>query len=272
MKKYIVSASRRTDIPAFHKEWFLKQLDKGYCIVKNPFYQNLNFKVELSKESVHTFVFWSKNFTKFIEIINELKKENYGIYIHYTINNYEEPFENLNESLTNIIESFKIISILIDKNNIVWRYDPIIISELTPLIYHINKFEFISNQLNGFVKKVYFSFVCFYKKVISKFNKFPELKIKEPTLPEKIELLTSITKIADNNNQKLYSCCTADVIDNRKIFKASCINAPELAENFGADNLVIKQGATRKNCGCYYSKDIGEYSTCKYNCLYCYAN
>jgi len=32
----IISASRRTDIPAFYAEWFMNRLEAGYCLVPNP--------------------------------------------------------------------------------------------------------------------------------------------------------------------------------------------------------------------------------------------
>ncbi|HET9887082.1 MAG TPA: DUF1848 family protein, partial [bacterium] len=33
----IVSASRRTDIAAFHSRWFRRRLDEGFCHVMQPY-------------------------------------------------------------------------------------------------------------------------------------------------------------------------------------------------------------------------------------------
>ena len=33
----IISASRRTDLPAFYSEWFFQRLKEGYVLVRNPF-------------------------------------------------------------------------------------------------------------------------------------------------------------------------------------------------------------------------------------------
>ncbi|MGN1074611.1 MAG: DUF1848 family protein, partial [Eubacteriales bacterium] len=33
----IVSASRRTDIPAFYSDWFFRRVREGYVLTRNPF-------------------------------------------------------------------------------------------------------------------------------------------------------------------------------------------------------------------------------------------
>ncbi|MBP6440548.1 MAG: DUF1848 family protein, partial [Caldilineaceae bacterium] len=33
----IISASRRTDIPAFYAPWFMNRMRAGYCAAPNPF-------------------------------------------------------------------------------------------------------------------------------------------------------------------------------------------------------------------------------------------
>ncbi|HOK40267.1 MAG TPA: DUF1848 family protein [bacterium] len=272
MEKYIISVSRRTDIPYFYKDWFLEKIKNGKCIVPNPFNKKSSYEVDLSKDSVHSFVFWSKNFTKFIDIIKMLKEEKFGIFIHYTINDYSSPFERINEELKNLIENFKEISTLINKKSIVWRYDPIVLSKITDINYHKNKFEEISNLLKNYVENVYISFVCFYKKVVKKFSEYPELKIYEPSIEIKKEIIKKISEIAEKNEQKIFSCCNPELFNMEKVNSGSCINALQIAENYNDFNLVIKKQPTRKYCGCYYSKDIGTYGSCKFNCLYCYAN
>jgi hypothetical protein len=57
----ILSASRRTDIPAFYMPWFMEQLSKGFFKVVNPFNQRVSV-VPGTPPAIHTVVFWSKNF------------------------------------------------------------------------------------------------------------------------------------------------------------------------------------------------------------------
>ena len=40
--KTVISASRRTDIPAFYMPWFMEQISKGFFEVLNPFNQRVS--------------------------------------------------------------------------------------------------------------------------------------------------------------------------------------------------------------------------------------
>jgi hypothetical protein len=48
----IVSASRRTNIPAFYAEWMVSRLRKGYCPVANPHNRNQVTVISLRPEDV----------------------------------------------------------------------------------------------------------------------------------------------------------------------------------------------------------------------------
>lgn len=53
----IISASRRTDIPAFYGDWFIKRLREGLVYVRNPFNANQISKIILSPDLVECIVF-----------------------------------------------------------------------------------------------------------------------------------------------------------------------------------------------------------------------
>ena len=57
----ILSASRRTDIPAFYADWFLNRLREGYVLVRNPMNYHQVSEVKLTPENVDCIVFWTKN-------------------------------------------------------------------------------------------------------------------------------------------------------------------------------------------------------------------
>jgi len=57
----VISASRRTDIPAFFSEWLVNRVREGFCRVRNPFNPNLITTVDLTPEAVDAMVFWTRN-------------------------------------------------------------------------------------------------------------------------------------------------------------------------------------------------------------------
>ena len=57
----IISASRRTDIPAYFSEWFLNRIEAQYAYVRNPMNIRQVSSISLSPELVDCIVFWSKN-------------------------------------------------------------------------------------------------------------------------------------------------------------------------------------------------------------------
>jgi hypothetical protein len=56
----IVSASYRTDIPAFYARWFMHRLAAGRCRVANP-HGSGEYEVLLTPQAVDGFVLWTRN-------------------------------------------------------------------------------------------------------------------------------------------------------------------------------------------------------------------
>ena len=57
----ILSASRRTDLPAFYSDWFLRRMEEGMAMVRSPHHPHLLHQLSLAKGAVDGVVFWSKN-------------------------------------------------------------------------------------------------------------------------------------------------------------------------------------------------------------------
>jgi len=91
--KRIISVSRRTDIPAFYGDWFIRRLKDGFAGVVNPF-GGRKYIVSLKTEDVVCFVFWSKNFSPFLEDLKVIDGLGYKFYFNYTITALPGVFES----------------------------------------------------------------------------------------------------------------------------------------------------------------------------------
>jgi hypothetical protein len=274
--KRIISVSRRTDIPAFYGKWFLNRLNEGCVGYLNPF-SNDKYKVSLKKEDVECFVFWSKNFIPFIDKLKIINSQGYKFYFNYTINGYSKIFEQHTESTEKLIDNLKLLSELYSQNHINWRYDPIIISEITDYNFHLRNFENIAKKIKGNTKRCIISFIDLYKKVEKNIKIIEEkynVNIKDPVNNLKIQLANDLADIALTYGINIYSCC-GDYLIGPKIKKAHCVDwglIKQLFYNKVGTELNYKINPTRKECGCTESIDIGTYNTCVHGCMYCYAN
>lgn len=269
----IISASRRTDIPAFYGNWFMNRLAGGYAGYVNPF-NSKKYIVSLKKDDISSIVLWSKNFSPFINNALLLKDEGYSLFFNYTITGLPRIFEpgapDENESL----ESIKYLSSIFSPDHINWRYDPILISDITGIDYHVNKFEALCKSLYCYIKKCYISFPTTYGKVEKSFKCFADktgISLIALDIQDKITLAKRLSAIAENYGITIFSCC-GDYLTGERINKGHCIDGEIISSICGKDLSTLKIRPTRKECGCTESTDIGIYDSCSHGCIYCYAN
>lgn len=247
----IISASRRTDIPALFSEWFYNRIQKGYVFVRNPYNPLQVGRVSLTPDKVDGFVFWTKNAAPMLERIHELDKFKY--YFQYTITPYGREIEkNIPDKNAVILPSFKKIGI----DKAIWRYDPIFINDKYTWDYHIRAFTKIAEALEGYTGKAVISFVNSYRTVDLR-----PLNIHPLTLEQQRELAQQLFEIANTHGIILSSCA-----ENLDIPHSRCVDG----KMFGVTKP--KDRNQRGLCQCVESVDIGAYSTCSNGCAYCYAN
>ena len=141
----IISASRRTDIPAFYSQWFLNRIKEGYVLVPNPFNPKMISKVSLHPAVVDCIVFWTKNPAPMIDKLDHL--QDYKYYFQFTLNPYGEKLENNLPSVDKRIDIFKRLSDKIGKEKVIWRYDPILTNEEYDVSFHKEAFAQIAYGL-----------------------------------------------------------------------------------------------------------------------------
>lgn len=270
--KRIISVSRRTDIPAFYGNWFMARLKDGFAGVVNPF-GGQRYIVSLKPEDVVCFVFWSKNFTPFIENLKIVENMGYKFYFNYTVTALPRVFET-NVEKQAAIETLKQLSKMYSPQRINWRFDPIVISSICDRDFYIKAFGELASQFAGYVERCYFSFVTEYSKVKCNFVELQRtqgVRVIESGENFKVDLANELATIAGRYGIRMFSCC-GDYLVGGAISKAHCIDGSLIEQLFYPEGLQYTEKPTRKQCGCAESTDIGTYDTCPHGCVYCYAN
>lgn len=263
----IVSVSRRTDIPAFYSEWFFNRIKEGFVYVKNPFNTKQVSHIQLTPETVDCFVFWTKDPEPMVNRLDELKNFNY--YFQFTLTSYRKDVEKGTRVKKDIINTFKCLSKTIGKEKVIWRYDPILLSEIYTKEYHYEWFEKFCSQLRGHTERCVISFLDLYKKTE---RNAKELRLKPMSESDMNEMAATLAAISSRYNIKIETCSEGIDLGKYGIKKGKCIDDRLISKIINADVIVDKDHTQREVCGCVKSVDIGEYNTCKHNCLYCYAN
>ena len=268
----VISVSRRTDIPAFYGRWFMRRIEEGFAGVVNPF-GGQRFVVSLKPEDVVAFVFWSKDFTPFIENLKPIEQMGYRFYFNYTVTCLSQVFES-NVNQTRAAETLKLLSRMYSPAHINWRFDPIIISSVSGRDFYVERFRRLAEQFEGCTERCYVSFVTEYGKVKKNFAEMQArtgVESIETSRQFKIELAGELADIAAGHGMQMYSCCGQYLVGD-KVKKAHCIDGAIIERLFYPEGLVYSEKGTRTECGCSESKDIGTYDTCPHGCIYCYAN
>jgi hypothetical protein len=261
----IVSASRRTDIPSFYSPWLINRLKEGNVSVSNPWDPNKITHLDLSPSTVDCIVFWTKdplNMLDKLEIIDDL---GYKYYFLFTVTGYDSSIETGLRDKSGIVKTFQELSRRISSDRVLWRYDPIIISDRFDIGYHKARFNELCRQLHRYTESCTISFADMYKNI--------KCKIVRPiSKNEMLETSAMLLKTAKRFGIGVKACCEDMTSMAEGIDRASCIDKETVGKVCGRTVDIEKDCNQRKGCNCIKSLDIGAYNTCMNGCLYCYAN
>ena len=263
----IISASRRTDIPTYYTEWFFNRLREGYVLVRNPMNARQISRISLSPEAVDGIVFWTKNPVPMLSRLGEL--EPYPYYFQFTLTAYGRDVEpNLPGKNGVLIPAFQELSRMAGRERVVWRYDPIFLSDRYTVEYHCRYFRVLAAKLGEYTEKCTASFLDFYR---STARNMRSLRIREMTAAQQREMMGRFSEIAGEYGLYIDTCSEAISLEDLGISHASCVDRERLERIGGYRLKAGRDRNQRKECGCAASVDIGAYDTCGNGCLYCYA-
>lgn len=269
----IISASRRTDIPAFYHRWFMNRIEEGFLLTRNPFNAHQISRVSLKPQDVDVIVFWTRNPSKLMQDLPVLNQLGYKYYFQYTITGSPRTIEGAVPRPNAAIATFSELSDLIGKDKVVWRYDPILLSNQVDIEEHKRLFSKIASLLAGKTERVVISFSDFYKKTERNLNAVENLVYRDITAntEQMLELSRFMSEVAHKNGMTIKSCAEKVDVSSAGIEHGKCIDETLIKEVFGLSLSSEKDKGQREECGCIKSVDIGAYNTCLHGCAYCYA-
>ena len=285
----IMSVSRSTDIPAFYADWFLERLKAGYSVWVNPFNQE---RYRVSFADTRMIVFWSKNPKPMLDKLSEIEALGFRqYYFQFTLNDYVvEGLEPNVPPVAERIDTFKRLAERIGKERVIWRFDPLLLSDSLTVGVLLEKISTIGHELQGATEKLVFSFadIQAYRKVSKNLS---GTNCREFSSDEKIGFAKGLHDVSLSLGLEMATCAEDIDLSEYGIKHNKCVDDDlmvrlfhddaKLMDFIGAEYDMIdgwtikkskKDKGQRKACGCIVSKDIGAYNTCPHLCRYCYAN
>lgn len=282
----IISASKRTDIPAFYLGWMRERVKAGWVDVPNPMFRRARDElkrlthVSLRPEDVIAVVWWSKNYA-----VYERMHEAFSCYrrqfFHFTINPRREDLAWLEPDVPPVEEALRQAGFLVGLAGaamVAWRYDPIMFwreGGADRSSWDRDFFESMCRELAKLgVRRCYTSLADRYLKFEQRIKRFfPHITLRDPEDSEVAVLAQEMAQVAAGYGMQVFSCTEAALARCAGFRKGSCIDGPLLGGR--TKRLATDQKMRgREECACTLHADIGDYVTqeCGYSCVYCYAN
>jgi hypothetical protein len=285
----VISASRRTDIPAYYPQWLANRLRAGYIAWTNPYSGAVQY---VSLERTRVIVFWTKNPRPLIPLLPLLERSGIGFYVQYTLNDYgPEGLEPGLPPLSARVATFRELAGLLGPERVVWRFDPLLLARGLEPDALLERVRRLADVLDGCTGKLVFSFaeVAGYAKVRRRFAA-EGVSWRDFTGAEMLWLAAGLRETAEARGMETAACAQSVDLSPVGVGRNACVDPALLqaaeahaapAGTRGSRSLPGTNAETglprgkdpgqRDHCGCAPSKDIGQYDTCGHGCLYCYA-
>ena len=233
----IVSASRSTDIPAFYADWFLHRLKVGYSAWTNPFNGVRSY---VAYDKTRLIVFWSKNPRPLLDkggCLDYLTEKGINCYIQYTLNDYvTEKLECGVPPLQDRIDTFKRLVDRLGFGRVIWRFDPMILTDNITTDDLLTKAKYIGDQLKGYTEKMVFSYadIRTYRKVQSNLER-NDIKFREFEEEDMHYIAKHLAALNSNWGFTLATCGEKIDLEQYGIEHNKCVDDDLMIKYFSED-------------------------------------
>jgi hypothetical protein len=279
--RHVISASKRTDIPAFYLPWFVDKVQAGYVDVVNSRYRHITHRVSLDAADVLGIVWWSKNYhvylrDRFYRVFAQYERQ----FFHFTVNSRRPDLEWLEPDVPSentALEQFKRLAERRGPESIAWRNDPLVFwSEGGTLhsSWDLEFFERMCKSLSNIgIRSVFVSIADPYLKFRRRIaSYYPKLSLRDPSGEELSDIAMAMAGMCSQYGMRLQSCAEPLLQGLSAFEQGACIDS----QFFGSSKSPASDRSMkgRESCGCTIHRDIGDYVSqeCGYSCIYCYAN
>lgn len=258
----IISASRRTDIPAFYSDWMVNRLRDGYVLVPYPKNPDKLGRIGLTPNNVDCVVFWTKNPAPMIGLLNEMDSLGFRYYFSFTVTGYGRDVERNLPPKGRIVDTFLRLSERVGPKRVDWRFDPILVDERYTVEWHLDTFAGMCRKLQGATERCIMNFIKSY-------SHLPHIRELNDSVIRQVA--AGMLKIAEEYHIPLYNCTEVWDLRDLGLHYSSCIDRAKIEEICGYPITAKKDPGQPAACRCIKSIDIGMYDTCSNGCHYCYA-
>lgn len=259
----LVSASRRTDIPAFYADWFMRRLREGHVLVPNPWNPRQLGRLRLSPKHVDCIVFWTKNPQPMLSKLAELDALGYRFYFSFTITAYGQDVERNLPPKDQVVDTFRRLADTLGPHRVDWRFDPVAITARHPLPWHLERFDALCSSLHGYTQRCIMNFIKSYRHIAQKIQSMDEASMHTAA--------KSLAAIAACRGIPLFACSGQADLRKQGVAPTACIDREKIEALTGWPIRGRKDAGQPDTCRCLESVDIGMYGTCPHGCAYCYA-
>lgn len=221
-------------------------------------------------------MFWTRNPRPLFPYLQELDERGYRYYFQYSLINNPRTIDPKSPPLEAAVETFQELSRQVGASRVIWRYDPIVFTEITGPDFHQENFAHLSQTLQGCTRRSVISLMDIYAKAHKRLKQLGEQGAPvyqgdlqaEPWFPG---FVRGLVQTADQNKIEITSCAEPVDMQPYGVRPGKCIDDDWIRQVFGLGVTHQKDPSQWAACGCVQSRDIGMYDSCLYGCTYCYA-